>query len=65
MDDIYETVKDVDGIIITTEYPQLREEDWDKIGDLVREKVVFDGRNILDKERIKELGFKYFGVGRN
>ena len=65
LDDLYETVKDVDGVIITTEYPQLREEDWDKIGDLVREKVVFDGRNILDKERIKELGFKYFGVGRN
>ena len=65
LDDLYETVKDVDGVIITTEYPQLREEDWSKIGDLVREKVVFDGRNILDKERIKELGFKYFGVGRN
>ena len=65
LDDLYETVKDVDGVVITTEYPQLREEDWNKIGDLVREKVVFDGRNILDKERIKELGFKYFGVGRN
>ena len=65
LDDIYETVKDVDGVIITTEYPQLREEDWSKIGDLVREKVIFDGRNILDKERIKKLGFKYFGVGRS
>ncbi|GBF36636.1 UDPglucose 6-dehydrogenase [Methanofervidicoccus abyssi] len=64
LDDIYETVKDVDGIIITTEYSQLIDEDWDKIGNLVREKIVFDGRNILDKERIKELGFKYFGVGR-
>lgn len=64
-DDLYETVKDVDGVIITTEYPQLREEDWEKIGDLVREKVVFDGRNILDREEIKRLGFKYFGVGRN
>ena len=64
LDDIYETVKDVDGIIITTEYSQLIDEDWDKIGNLVREKIIFDGRNILDKERIKELGFKYFGVGR-
>ncbi|HIQ31867.1 MAG TPA: UDP-glucose/GDP-mannose dehydrogenase family protein [Methanothermococcus okinawensis] len=65
LDDLYEAVKDVDGVIITTEYPQLREEDWEKIGNLVREKVVFDGRNILDREKIKRLGFKYFGVGRN
>jgi len=65
LDDLYEAVKDVDGIIITTEYSQLREEDWSRIGNLVREKVVFDGRNILDREMIKRLGFKYFGVGRN
>ncbi|MBW9221115.1 UDP-glucose/GDP-mannose dehydrogenase family protein [Methanothermococcus sp. SCGC AD-155-M21] len=64
-EDIYKTVENVDGIIITTEYSNLNEEDWNKIGNLVRNKVVFDGRNILDKDKIKDLGFKYFGVGRN
>lgn len=63
LDDLYETVKNVDGIIITVEY-DFNKEDWEKIGNLVKEKVVFDGRNILDVEKIKKLGFKYYGVGR-
>ena len=63
-DDLYETVKDVDGIIITVEYDKFNEEDWEKIADLVKEKVIFDGRNILDVEKVKKLGFKYHGVGR-
>jgi len=64
LDDLYETVKDVDGIIITVEYDRLNNEDWKKIGKLVKEKVIFDGRNILDDKTIKKLGFKYYGVGR-
>ncbi|NPA61940.1 MAG: nucleotide sugar dehydrogenase [Methanococci archaeon] len=64
LDDLYETVKDVDGIIITVEYNKFNEEDWKKIGNLVKEKVIFDGRNILDVEKVKKLGFKYYGVGR-
>ena len=63
-DDLYETVKDVDGIIITVEYDKFNEEDWEKIANLVKEKVIFDGRNILDVEKVKKLGFKYHGVGR-
>ncbi|WP_423792397.1 UDP-glucose dehydrogenase family protein [Methanocaldococcus indicus] len=63
LDDLYETVKDVDGIIITVEY-DFNKEDWEKIANLVKEKVVFDGRNVLDVKKIKKLGFKYYGVGR-
>jgi len=59
---VYETVKDVDGIIIATEY-DFNKEDWEKIGDLVKERVIFDGRNILNKEKVKSLGFEYTGVG--
>ena len=64
LDDLYETVKDVDGIIITVEYDRFNKEDWEKIANLVKEKVIFDGRNILDVEKIKKLGFRYHGVGR-
>ncbi|ENN95639.1 nucleotide sugar dehydrogenase [Methanocaldococcus villosus KIN24-T80] len=63
LDDIYEAVKDVDGIIIATEY-DYNKEDWKKIGKLVKEKVIFDGRNVLDVKKVKKLGFKYYGVGR-
>ena len=64
LDDLYETVKDVDGIIITVEYDRFNKEDWERISDLVKEKVIFDGRNVLDVEKIKKSGFKYYGVGR-
>ncbi|ACV24347.1 UDP-glucose dehydrogenase family protein [Methanocaldococcus fervens] len=64
LDDLYETVKDVDGIIITVEYDRFNKEDWEKIANLVKEKVIFDGRNILNVEKIKKLGFRYHGVGR-
>jgi len=56
--------ENVDGIIIITEYSNLNR-DWNKIGNLVRDKIVFDRRNTLDKDKIKSLGFKYFGVGSN
>jgi UDPglucose 6-dehydrogenase len=63
LEDLYETVKDADAIIITTEY-DFNKEDWEKINKLVKNKVVFDGRNILDVDKIKKLGFEYYGVGR-
>ncbi len=63
LDDLYETVKKVDGIIITVEDDKFNSENWQKIASLVKEKVIFDGRNILNKENIESLGFKYFGVG--
>ncbi len=63
LDDLYEAVKDVDGIVITTEY-DFNKENWEKIKSVVKNKVVFDGRNIMDDEKIEKLGFKYYGVGR-
>ncbi|XRP97065.1 UDP-glucose dehydrogenase family protein [Methanocaldococcus sp. 16A] len=63
-DNLYETVKDVDGIVIAVEYNEFNKEDWERIANLVKEKVIFDGRNILDPEKILKLGFRYFGVGR-
>ena len=63
LDDLYETVKEVDGIIITVEDDKFNSENWQKIASLVKEKVVFDGRNILNKENIESFGFKYFGIG--
>ncbi|CAB3290085.1 UDP-glucose 6-dehydrogenase [Methanocaldococcus lauensis] len=64
LDDLYETVKDVDGIIVTVEYNEFNNENWEKISNLVKRKVIFDGRNILVPEKIKKFGFTYFGVGR-
>ena len=62
LNDPHETVKDVDGII-TTKY-DFSKENWKKIANLVKEKTIFDGRNILDNEKVEKLGFKYCEVGR-
>ena len=63
LDNFYETIKSVDGIIITAEDEKLKKEDWQKASNLVKEKLIFDGRNILEKEYIESIGFKYFGIG--
>ena len=63
-EDIYKTIKNVNGIIITTEYSQFNNENWEEISNLVNDKIIFDGRNILNSEKLKKLGFKYYGVGK-
>jgi UDPglucose 6-dehydrogenase len=65
-DDLYEAVEDADGIIIAVEYKEWNKEDWNRISELVKQKNIFDGRNVLDKNLIKELkrkGWHYEGVG--
>jgi UDPglucose 6-dehydrogenase len=65
-DDLYEAVENVDGIIIAVEYKEWNKGDWNRISELVKQKNIFDGRNVLDKNLIKELkqkGWHYEGVG--
>lgn len=64
-DDPYEAIKDNHAIALVTEWAQFKELDWSKIKTLLSEPVVFDGRNLLSKKKIQELGYKYFSVGRN
>ncbi len=62
LDDLYEVVKGADGVVITTEYNNFNNEDWKRISGLVRSKVIFDGRNILNIQKIREAGFVYQGI---
>ncbi|HQU70975.1 MAG: UDP-glucose/GDP-mannose dehydrogenase family protein [Calditrichaeota bacterium] len=63
-DDYYDAVRDCDGLILVTEWLNYREPDFEMIRSLLREPVVFDGRNIFQPHKLKELGFTYYGVGR-
>ncbi|MCK5176188.1 MAG: UDP-glucose/GDP-mannose dehydrogenase family protein, partial [Candidatus Aenigmarchaeota archaeon] len=56
--------KEADVIIIATEYSQFNDEDWGAIAERVNTKLIFDGRNILDKNKVVKYGFEYFGIGR-
>ncbi|HQV31406.1 MAG TPA: hypothetical protein PKV71_05995 [Calditrichia bacterium] len=50
--------------MLVTEWLNYREPDFEMIRSLLREPVVFDGRNIFQPHKLKELGFTYYGVGR-
>ncbi len=63
-DTAYDAVKKADAVVVAAEWGEFRELDLDRIKLLMRSPVIFDGRNIYNPKRMKELGFKYFGVGR-
>ena len=61
---IYDAVKDVDGIVIMTEWNEFRSLDLKRIKKIMRGKVILDTRNILSMDELSELGFVYDNVGR-
>src|SRR5690606_25822143 len=64
IDDPYEACKDAHAIAILTEWDEFKEYDWQKIYDnMLKPAHIFDGRNILDKDKLREIGFMISGVG--
>ncbi len=64
-DDPYLTVKDVDAVVILTEWPEFRSLDWVRIAEAVRKPVVVDTRNLLDPDVVGRAGLSWVGLGRN
>jgi UDPglucose 6-dehydrogenase len=62
--DQYEALKDADALIIATEWSAFRSPDFDIITSSLKEKVIFDGRNLYDLPVLKDLGFYYNSIGR-
>jgi UDPglucose 6-dehydrogenase len=60
----YDAVEGADALVVITEWPEFREPDFARIRRLMRGDSVFDGRNIYDPEQMRELGFRYQGIGR-
>ncbi|KOF03976.1 UDP-glucose 6-dehydrogenase [Roseivirga seohaensis subsp. aquiponti] len=61
--DEYDTLIDADALLLVTEWPEFRIPNFDVVGRLMKSKVIFDGRNIYDKQEVKNLGFDYYGIG--
>jgi UDPglucose 6-dehydrogenase len=59
-----EALDGADAAVVVTEWPELRELDWAAAADRMRTRVVVDGRNLLDPEQLRALGFVYEGIGR-
>ena len=61
----YAAMQDAHAIAILTEWDEFKSYDWEKIyRNMLKPAFLFDGRNILDRKRITEIGFEYSGVGR-
>ena len=60
----YEALKDCDALIIATEWNEFRTPDFEKMSDTMKNKTIFDGRNVFDLAQINELGFYYESIGR-
>lgn len=62
--DQYAALKDANALILITEWQEFREPDLNLMKSYLKEPVIFDGRNIYNPERLRELGFVYYGIGR-
>jgi len=56
--------KDADALLLATEWPMYWSPDYQQLVDIMRQPLVIDGRNILDKDVLRANGFVYLGVGR-
>jgi UDPglucose 6-dehydrogenase len=60
----YEACVDSDALALVTEWNDFRTPDFPKLSELLKDKVLFDGRNIWNVEAVYKAGLKYFGIGR-
>jgi UDPglucose 6-dehydrogenase len=63
--DAYEALRDADAVLICTEWGLFRNPDFEKISGLLKSKVIFDGRNLYELEKMEQLGYTYYSIGRN
>jgi UDPglucose 6-dehydrogenase len=60
----YDALVGADALIIATEWSEFRTPDFDRIGETLQHKVIFDGRNLFDVKQMKALGYHYESIGR-
>jgi UDPglucose 6-dehydrogenase len=63
--DLYDAVMDTHGLILATEWSEFRIPNYNLMSRIMKEKVIFDGRNIYDPVEVEENGFAYYGIGRH
>ncbi len=63
-DNQYDALKDADALVIATEWSEFRAPDFNRMSSLLKDKVIFDGRNLFDLAQMEECGFHYQSIGR-
>ena len=62
--DEYDALRDADALLIATEWSLFRTPDFERVSSLLKNKVIFDGRNLYGIQQMKELGYYYSSIGR-
>jgi UDPglucose 6-dehydrogenase len=62
--DEYDALRDADALLIATEWSVFRTPDFEKMATLLKNKTIFDGRNLYGIQQMKDLGFNYYSIGR-
>jgi UDPglucose 6-dehydrogenase len=60
---MYEAAIDADALMMVTEWKEFRLPSFLTLARIMREKVIFDGRNIYEREEVEEAGFAYYKIG--
>jgi UDPglucose 6-dehydrogenase len=61
---VVELAEDCDALVVVTEWEEFRQLNLAQLAEVMRAKVLIDGRNVLDREAVRKAGFKYRGIGR-
>ncbi len=60
----YQALENADALIIATEWSEFRTPDFEKMSTIIKNKVIFDGRNLFDLDQMNTLGYYYQSIGR-
>jgi UDPglucose 6-dehydrogenase len=60
----YQALEGADALLIATEWSEFRTPDFERIGQLLSSKVIFDGRNLFEVAKLQQLGYQYVSIGR-
>jgi UDPglucose 6-dehydrogenase len=60
----YDAAENADALMIMTEWPVFRAPDFDLLAESLKNKLIFDGRNLYDPAAMEEMGYSYFSIGR-
>jgi UDPglucose 6-dehydrogenase len=60
----YEAAKGADALAIITEWQEFRSPDFERLREVLRSPVIFDGRNLYDPGMVTRFGFTYYAIGR-
>jgi UDPglucose 6-dehydrogenase len=63
-DSSYDALRDADALAIVTDWNEYRHPDFERMRTLLRRPLVVDGRNLYAPEKMRDLGFEYFSIGR-